>query len=66
MHRRRESSGLNWKPHLMPALDDAPFALVPFEDEAVASLEVVVDLGNSYAISVGTLSDVMPFPPGQL
>lgn len=49
MHRRRDSSGLNWKPHLM---------LGGVVSRAFG--------GKSYAISVGTLSDVIPFPPGQV
>lgn len=49
MHRRRDSSGLNWKPHF--AVGSAPSAEFG---------------GKSYAISVGTLSDVIPLPPGHV
>lgn len=49
MQRRRDSSGLNWNPHLI-------FGSAP-------SLEFG---GKSYVISVGTLSDVIPLPPGHV
>lgn len=51
MHRNLDSSGLNWKPHFT----------VGVEEEAPPA----PDGGISYEISVGTLSDVMPLPPGQ-
>ena len=52
MQRKRVSSGLNWKPHFMfcEGLDES-------EREVVE--EVCVG-ASVYAISVGTLSDVIP------
>jgi hypothetical protein len=49
MHRNRDSSGLNWKPHF-----------------TVGSVPAAALDGRSYEISVGTLSEVMPLPPGHV
>lgn len=54
MHRNLDSSGLNWKPH---------FTVGVVEEEVPAPEPD--DGGISYEISVGTLSEVMPLPPGQ-
>ena len=62
MHRSRGSSGLNWKPHLI-------FWTVALAPPCSGVMPLLVFVGISavsYAISVGTLSDVMPLPPGQL
>lgn len=53
MQRRRDSSGLNWKPHLTLGL-------------VVVVVLAAEPVGRSYEISVGTLSEVMPLPPGQV
>ena len=66
MQRKRGSSGLNWKPHRMLCgagrLPCCSGVMSGF------TLPLGPDLrgGRSYAISVGTLSDVMPLPPGHL
>lgn len=65
MQRRRGSSGLNWKPHLI----FCGTGLLPCcsgVNCAVAGVPFCGTGGRSYAISVGTLSEVMPFPPGHL
>jgi hypothetical protein len=58
MQRRRGSEGENWKPHFICC---PPFG----EGEREPLLPFVLG-AFTYAISVGTLSEVMPFPPGQL
>lgn len=59
MQRKRGSSGLCWKPHLMSGL-----TLDKGVCSGVTSLGAVGLL--MYESSVGTLSLVMPLPPGQL
>lgn len=52
----RDSSGRNWKPHFT-----AELALPPDSSDFDAGVGASV-----YAISVGTLSEVIPLPPGQV
>jgi hypothetical protein len=78
MQRRRGSPCLSWKPHFGTVGDGvSPFVGLPIgpivegmevedDDGVMGTLGVKGTMGDSYAISVGTLSEVMPFPPGQL
>lgn len=62
MQRSRGSSGLNWKPQrILCGAGLAPCCsgvISSFADPFVPSG------GRSYAISDGTLSEVIPLPPG--
>jgi hypothetical protein len=60
IHLNRGSEGENWKPHFI--------CWPPFGEgeRELADPFVPLLLGATYAISEGTLSEVMPLPPGHL
>lgn len=64
IHRRRGSEGLNWKPQrTLRGCDGCESD----DCDADGENEGGVDAGGAtYAISVGTLSEVMPLLPGQV